>query len=217
MSPTMLSGPQLAPRSDTVKRAVIFLHGYGSNGDDLISLAPMMDLADTVFLSPNAPFAFEMYPVAAYQWFGLADRDPVRIVREIGVATPILNHYIDSVMMTHGLVEQQVALVGFSQGSMMSMYTALRREKPLAGVVAISGALKGDAALKHEIKSRPPICIIHGEMDEVVPFAAMAQAEDILKENNVPVETHARPRLGHGIDEVGIDITNAFLQRVLVR
>ncbi len=210
MASTSLSGPELAPRSGSVKRAVIFLHGYGSNGDDLLGLAPLMDLPDTQFLAPNAPFPFEFYP-GGYQWFGLADRDPARILREIIVAAPILNAFIDATMLRFGLTEENIALIGFSQGSMMSMYTALRRAKPLAGVVAISGALKGDDALAAEIQSRPPICIIHGEADEVVAFGEMAHAEKILKANNVPVETHARPRLGHGIDEVGIDIANAFL------
>ena len=209
----MLTGPELAPKSGNVKRAVIFLHGYGSNGDDLFGLAPMMMLPDTQFLSPNAPFGFEMYP-GGYQWFGLADRDPVRILKEILVAAPILNAFINATIARLGITDSDVALVGFSQGSMMSMYTALRRPKPLAGVVAISGALKGDALLTAEIKSRPPICIIHGTADDVVSFKEMGFAEEILKSNNVPVESYARPGLGHGIDEEGIAISNRFLKKV---
>ncbi|MES2985005.1 MAG: prolyl oligopeptidase family serine peptidase [Pseudomonadota bacterium] len=212
MSPTSLSGPERAPRSGTVKRAVIFLHGYGSNGDDLLSIADMMDLPDTQFLSPNAPFAFEIYP-DGYQWFGLADRDPQRILREIVIATPILNAYIDQQLARFNLAPENVALLGFSQGSMMAMYAATRRAKPLAGIVAVSGALKDAESLGEQIASRPPICIIHGEMDDVVPFTAMAHAEAALRANNVPVETHARPRLGHGIDEAGIDIAQAFLKK----
>lgn len=213
MSPTTLTGPEMKPRHGHAKRAVIFLHGYGSNGEDLLSLASYLDLPETYFLSPNAPFAFEMGYPGGYQWFGLADRDPVRIVREIKVAAPILNNFIDETMARLNLAEDKIALVGFSQGSMMSMYTSLRRPKPLGGVVAISGALKGGASLKEEITARPPICIIHGMLDEVVPFSSMKDAEDILKENNVPVETHARPQLGHSIDEKSLGIINKFLTK----
>ena len=95
MSPTLLSGPEMAPKSGTVKRLVIFLHGLGSDGQDLIGLAPMLQLPDTQFCSPNAPFPCDMAPYG-YQWFSLLDRDADRIVKEIAVAAPILDHYIDA-------------------------------------------------------------------------------------------------------------------------
>lgn len=207
----MLSGPELAPRSGAIKHAAIFLHGYGSNGADLISLAPMLDLPDTQFLSPNAPFPFEMGYPGGYQWFGLADRDPERILREIKVAAPILNQFIDTTIARFNLTDADIALVGFSQGAMMSLYASLRRPKPVGAVVAISGALKGGASLKAEITARPATCIIHGMLDEVVPFSSMKEAQLALQENNVPVETHARPQLGHSIDEESLGIITNFL------
>ena len=213
MSPTLLSGPEMAPKSGTVKRLVIFLHGLGSDGQDLIGLAPMLQLPDTQFCSPNAPFPCDMAPYG-YQWFSLLDRDADRIVKEIAVAAPILNAHIDAQMARFNLQPKDVALIGFSQGAMMSLYTAPRREKPLAGVVAISGALRGSEMLASDIRSRPPVCIIHGTADEVVPFTSMALAEQTLKANHVPVRAHARPGLGHGIDEEGIRITHDFLQEV---
>lgn len=213
MSPTLLTGPERAPQSGRVKKLVIFLHGLGSDGNDLISLADMMDLPDTQYVSPNAPFACDMAPYG-YQWFSLLDRLPSKIEAGIQIAAPILNYYIDHQIARFGLTAQDVALVGFSQGSMMSLYTAPRREQPLAGVVGISGALFGGDALGTEGKSKPPICIIHGEADEVVPFGAMGLAETALAQNGFEVEAHARPRLGHGIDERGMEITEAFLTRV---
>ncbi len=209
----MLHGPELPSRSGTTKRLVIFLHGLGADGNDLLSLAPMLDLPDTHFASPNAPYPCDMAPYG-YQWFSLQDRDPTRILPEIRRAEPILNAYIDAQMAKHKLAAKDVALIGFSQGSMMSLHTAPRRAEPIAGVVGISGALFGAELLAGEIKSRPPICLIHGTHDEVVPFVAMGAAETTLRAANVSVEAHARPRLGHGIDEEGIDITAAFLRRV---
>lgn len=213
MSPTALSGPELAAKSGITKRLVIFLHGLGADGNDLLGIAPMLGLPDTHFCSPNAPFACDMAPYG-YQWFSLLDRDPARIISEIAYAAPILNAYIDAQLARFNLQPKDVALIGFSQGSMMSLYTAPRREQPIAGVVGISGALRGSELLASDIKSRPPICLIHGTADEVVPFTSMAQAEETLKANNVPVTAHARPGLGHGIDEEGIAITIGFLKKV---
>lgn len=213
MSPTALQGPELSPESGVVKRLVIFLHGVGADGNDLLSLGDMMDLPDTQFASPHAPFQFDMAPFG-YQWFSLMDRNPDRLVEGIQIATPILNAYIDAQIAKYNLTAADVALVGFSQGSMMSLYAAPRRAEPLAGIVAISGALRGSELLANDIKSRPPVCLIHGTQDEVVPFQAMGLAEEVLKANDVPVEAHARPGLGHGIDGEALEITQAFLKKV---
>ena len=209
----MLTGPERAAQSGTTKRLVIFLHGLGADGNDLLSLAPMLELPDTHFASPNAPFACDMAQYG-FQWFSLQDRDPVRILPEIRTAEPILNAYIDAQIIKHTITAKDVALIGFSQGSMMSLHAAPRRAEPIAGVVGISGALFGAELLAAEIQSRPPICLIHGTHDEVVPFVAMGAAETTLRAANVNVEAHARPRLGHGIDEEGIDIAATFLRRV---
>ncbi len=213
MSPTSLTGPELASASGITKRLVIFLHGVGADGNDLLSIAPMLDLPDTHFLSPHAPFAFDMAPFGR-QWFSLVSRAPSRILEGIQVAAPILNAFIEAQLARFQLTAKDVALLGFSQGSMMSLYTAPRRAEPIAGVVGISGALFGPELLAHEIQSRPPVCLIHGTMDEVVPFGAMEHAEATLRANGVAVEAHARPMLGHGIDEEGIDLAAAFLKRV---
>lgn len=215
MSPTpLLIGEEIAPEFDDATRLVIFLHGLGADGHDLISIAAMLGLKNTHYLSPNAPYPCDMGPYG-FQWFSLLDRDPARIYREITVAEPILNHYIDHHSERLGIPPEKIALVGFSQGSMMSLHTAPRREKKLAGVIGISGALFGPERLGAEIKSRPPICLIHGTADEVVPFGAMDIAKNALTANGVKVGAHARPGLGHGIDPQGVELIKNFLEEVL--
>ena len=208
----MLKGPELAPASGSVKRLVIFLHGVGADGNDLLSLAPMLGLPDTQFVSPNAPFEFDMAPFG-YQWFSLMDRSPAKMLAGIQAAAPLLNGYIDALLARFALKPSQVALVGFSQGTMTALYTAYRRAEPLAGIVAFSGAMLGADTFAADVKSKPPVCLIHGEEDEVVPFGAMAHAQDALTAAGVPLAAHARPGLGHGIDEEAIDIASAFLKQ----
>lgn len=207
-----LSGPEQAPQSGEVRHLVIFLHGVGSDGNDLIALANEMAdaLPDTHFISPNAPFRFDMAPYG-YQWFSLQDRNAERIVSEMRIAAVPLQDFIDAQMTRFKLTDAQVALVGFSQGSMMSLYTSIRRANPLGAIVAFSGMLRASEA--NDVTARPPVCLIHGEWDEVVPFSAMGDAERTLRAANVPVEAHARPNLGHGIDLEGIGITTRFLRK----
>lgn len=204
-----LQGPELAPKSGNVKRLVILLHGLGSDGNDLIGLAPLMKdaLPDTQFVSPNAPFPCDMAPYG-YQWFSLQDRNSAAMLAGVQKAEPIVNAFIDAQRDRFKLEDKDVALVGFSQGTMTSLHVAPRRATPLAGVVGFSGAL-----IAVESVSKPPVCLIHGEQDDVVPFAAMAHAEKTLKAAGIPVETHARPYLPHSIDPEGLDIAQKFLRK----
>ncbi len=213
MTPS-LHGPEAAPKSGAVKRLVIFLHGVGADGSDLISLAQMMapTLPDTQFLSPNAPFKFDMAPFG-HMWFSLMERSPAKLLEGVKIAAPLLNSYIDTQRDRFKLKDADIALVGFSQGTMTALYAALRRDKPLAGVVGFSGALIGEHLLKEEATSKLPICLMHGEEDEVVPFAALAHAEKNLKLHGIDVTAHARPSLGHGIDPEGLEIATEFLKK----
>ena len=209
-----LSGPALVPPS--VKKIVVFLHGLGANGDDLISLADEFaaDLPDTAFYSPNAPFPCDMAPYG-YQWFSLQQRVESLILAGIKIAAPILNEYLDGLLKEHNLKPKDLALVGFSQGTMMSLYVAPRRPERIAGVVGYAGALIAPELLQKEIASKPPICLVHGDADMVVPYEAMSSAEVALEYNQIPCESHTRPYLGHGIDGQGIDIARKFLKKHL--
>lgn len=209
-----LTGPERASRSGKTKQLVLFLHGLGADGQDLLGLAPFFaeTLPDAHFIAPNAPQPCDMAPYG-YQWFSLRERTRETMLSGARGAAPALNRFIDEQLARFSLGAAELALIGFSQGTMMSLYTALRRPEPIAGIVGYSGALIGDAELQDEIASRPPVCLIHGTADPVVPFDAMETAKHALAANHVPLETHARPGLPHSIDEEGILLANAFLLR----
>ncbi len=216
-SPFDLEGPEFGPAAGGApKKLVLLLHGLGADGNDLIGLAPHFSrlLPSAAFVSPNAPFPCDMAPYG-YQWFSLQDRDPAAILPGVKAARPILDAFIDAQLKRFKLMEADTALVGFSQGTMMSLFTAPRRDKAVAGVVGFSGALVGAELLAQEIKSRPPILLVHGDADTMVPFQASQAAKAALSAAGFSVELHIRPGLPHGIDEQGLALGAQFLGKVL--
>ena len=211
--PPHLQGMALPPASGKPPASVVvLLHGIGADGNDLIGLAPYWSplLPDTEFVSPHAPFPCDMAPTGR-QWFSLQDRSPEAILAGIRQAAPILDHFLDELLAARGLDDSRLALVGFSQGTMMSLYTGLRRAKAPACIVGYSGALAGAALLAQEIRCRPPVLLVHGEADPVVPFTALDGAVKTLTAVGVKVESLARPGLGHSIDEEGLKRGGEFL------
>jgi phospholipase/carboxylesterase len=216
--PRSLSGPSQRPASGGKPRQlVILLHGLGADGNDLIGLAPYWAplLPEAEFLAPNAPFPCDMAPYG-YQWFSFQSRELAAIEAGVRAAAPPLDAFIDEALSARGLSERELALVGFSQGTMMSLHVGLRRASPFAGIVGYSGALIGDVTLPGEIRSRPPVLLVHGEADDVVPFTAMGMAERALKAAGIPVTTLGRPGLPHSIDEEGLRRGGAFLKEKLL-
>lgn len=212
-----LTGPVITPLSGgRPKKLVVFLHGLGADGEDLISLGQIFGqvLPDAQFVSPNAPEPCDMAPFG-YQWFSLQDRAYTAMLAGVEAAAPALNHFLDRQLEILGLNEEDMALIGFSQGTMMALYTALRRPQCCAAVVGYSGALIAPELLEAEILSRPPVCLIHGDADPVVMFDAMGAAETGLTTAGVSVESHARAGLGHGIDPEGITLAGEFLKKHL--
>lgn len=199
------------------KQLVLLLHGWGADGPNLIDLADVMApyLPDALFIAPNAPFACEVNPYG-FQWFSLMDRDPQRMLQGAREAANILNQFIDEQLKAYGLDNSKLALVGFSQGTMTGLHVALRREPAMAAFVGFSGALIGAEVLAGEIKSKPPVCLIHGELDDVVPFASMKHASDALSGVGITASTHPRPGLPHSIDIEGIKIAGEFLKKNLL-
>ena len=225
-------GPSLAPANiKDATSAAIFLHGYGSNGDDLIGLAPAFapHLPGTVFYSPHAPDAWEGGGFGGRQWFSLAGYDPELLRRDpsrMGVveermyddavkASGFLNQFIDQVASHHRLSAAKIALIGFSQGTMMALHIGLRRTEPLAGIVGFSGAMIGGSKLKGEIKSRPPVILLHGSDDPVVPVEALSEIKTVLNANGILPEAHIIPGLQHGIDQFGAARATEFLYKNL--
>lgn len=210
-----LDGPSAAPAAGgKAEQLVIFLHGIGADGNDLIGLAPYFQriLPNARFISPNAPFRFDMAPYG-YQWFSLQDSTEEARLAGARRAAPSLDAFIDAELAKDGLGEENLALIGFSQGAMMSLHVGLRRPKALAAIISYSGLLVGRAQLETEMLSKPPVMLTHGTEDPVLPFACLAQAEAGLTSLGLEVEAHARPGLPHGIDEECIRLGQDFLAR----
>lgn len=208
-----LFGPTFAPASGGApQQLVILCHGVGSDGQDLIGLAPYFAkvLPDAQFVSPNAPYPFDMAPMG-YQWFSLENPTPENRLEGTQAAAPILDTFIDSQMQLYGLDESQVALVGFSQGSMMSLHVGIRRQKQLAAIVAYSGALIGPELVANEVKSQPPILMMHGSTDDVVPPEALYEGVAVLQAAGLKVQGEMVPNLGHGLNDQSILAGMAFL------
>jgi phospholipase/carboxylesterase len=208
-----LSGPVQKPQSGgKSKQLVVLLHGYGSDGNDLIGLAPHWAalLPHAEFVAPNAPFPCEMAPFG-HQWFSLADDSQAARLAGARAAASLIDAYIDAGLKARGLDDSKLALVGFSQGTMMSLYVAPRRAKAPAAVVGYSGALIGPQELAQEIRSRPPVLLIHGDADPVVPHRELAWAQKALSEVGVPVTVETRPRVVHSIDDRGLMLGGRFL------
>jgi phospholipase/carboxylesterase len=197
------------------KSLVILLHGYGSNGDDLISLAPHWRgvLPATVFVAPNAPEPCPGAP-GGFQWWALTSADRGARASGVARAAPVLDAFIDAELARYGLTEAQLALVGFSQGTMMALHVGPRRPRTLAGIVGYSGML-AEAGVAGPAITRPPILLIHGDADPMIPLAAFYQAEAALVRDGFAVESHVSPGLGHSIDLAGLQLGGQFLANVL--
>ncbi|MCI0778847.1 MAG: prolyl oligopeptidase family serine peptidase [Chloroflexi bacterium] len=210
-----LAGPHRDPASGgPAASLVVMLHGVGASGNDLISLADRFAgaLPDTAFHAPDAPSPYADAP-AGRQWYARIPWDE----RADGVrkVEPVVNAFIDELLDGYGLDASRCVLLGFSQGSIVSIHTAPRRQAALGGVVALSGAMITGDTLEAEVASKPPFVLIHGTDDAVLPSAETEAAAAKLTAAGIPVAMHLLPGLAHGIDERGIAIATEFMQGVL--
>lgn len=212
----IISGPSVEAASGTTKSLVVLLHGYGANGDDLIGLAPPLAelLPNTVFISPNAPHPCAQNPFGGLQWFDVWEGDDYDRLAQVRIAAATVDAFIDDELERLGLKENQLALLGFSQGTMLSLHVGLRRKNAPAGILGYSGRLESPGILSDEIMARPPVMLIHGEEDPLLNISLMDSAADLLRENGVKVDTFRRPGLAHGIDQEGIKHGATFLSGV---
>lgn len=227
---TMIDGPRLSPIKGRARKLVVLIHGYGADGNDLIELGRQWSglLPDTAFAAPHAPAMIPGFPpgmMGGRQWFALDSYDPNLLRRDpkytAGIyaamqkaaeqAAPALERFLDAELKRYDLGSGDLALVGFSQGTMMALHVGLRREPAPAAILGYSGALLGGEGLEKQIRSRPPILLIHGDADEVVPIEAMHAALNALNAAGCPARFHVSPGLGHGIDGQGLALGGAFL------
>ena len=228
---SQLDGPRNLPAGGVQPDAlVVLLHGYGADGNDLIELAPhwRRRLPRAAFVAPHAPERIPGMPYG-FQWFSLAGYDPGQMRRdprqaaeiyrrmETGAiaAAGLLDSFLDAELARHGLAPGRLALVGFSQGTMMALHVGLRRPVGPAAIVGFSGALVGGDRLKSEMACCPPVLLIHGDADEVVPVTALFGAAEGLAQAGVTVRWHIAPGLGHGIEPEGLEIAGQFLAQSL--
>jgi phospholipase/carboxylesterase len=210
-----LDGPRLEPRGRAPTSLVALLHGYGANGEDLIALGDGWRrwLPESVFVAPNAPDAIPGMH-GGLQWFPLALRDPSEYWRGVMSAQPAVDRFLDEELARYRLPANRLVLVGFSQGTMMALHVGLRRATAPAGIVGYSGLLAGPEHLA-EIVARPPVLLIHGEADDLIPVSALHAAREHLAGSNLLVEWHVRPRVGHGIDPEGQVLAGHFIAAAL--
>jgi phospholipase/carboxylesterase len=214
-----LSGPSFGPAAGgKPRRLVLLLHGLGADGNDLIGLAPYWAplLPDAEFLSPHAPFPCD-FASYGYQWYSVQDRGPEMQLAGVRAAAPILDAFIDETLAGRGLAARDLALVGFSQGTVMSLFVGLRRPQPVAGIAGYSGRLAAPELLAAELRSRPPVLLVHGTEDPLIPHQETMAAEQALTAAGVPVETLICPGIGHSISEEGLARGGRFLAAVLGR
>jgi phospholipase/carboxylesterase len=212
-----LLGPSVGPSAGGAPRQiVVLLHGVGADGQDLIGLAPMLAerLPHALFVAPDGPQPCDMAPYGR-QWFSLQDRRPAALLAGVKRAAPQLDAFLDELLARHGLDESRLALLGFSQGTMTALHVAPRRRRPVAAVLGFSGALLGAEALPQEVRSRPPVMLIHGDADDVVPVDALFMAVAGLQAAEIPVQWIIRPGLSHSIDPHGIEAGGKFLASML--
>jgi len=196
---------------------VVLAHGYGANVQDLLGLAEEWapSMPDTLFLSPDAPVVCDVSPFG-YQWFSLGDWSPHAMESNIKTISDVYSNFLDQIISDSGVPDARLALAGFSQGTMLSLYVAARRKAACAGVLGYSGALLGAAGLSdRSAAARFPVRLVHGDADMVVPVSACHAAQDALEKAGFHVEASIRPWLGHGIDGEGLAMGGEFLRKVL--
>lgn len=213
---TTLESKSRPALSGTRSSLVVFLHGYGADAADLLGISDVLGphLPNTEFHAPDAPercagnpFGFQWFPIP---WLDGSSEQAAETSMEASV--DLLNGYLDHLAESTGVPAERTCLYCFSQGTMMGLHVAARREKAFAGVVGFSGRLIAPERLSVDTVSKPPVLLVHGDHDDVVPFASMGQASTALLEAGFEVYNHVMQGTGHGISPDGLSVSLAFLR-----
>ena len=215
MAMPKIDGPRLAPANGPARQLVVFLHGYGADGNDLLALGRQWQtlLPEAAFVSPNAPESCDNAP-GRYQWFALARIDPNETQRGTEAAAPALEAFLDAELERLNLSPDNLALVGFSQGTMMALHVGLRRPTPPAAIVGYSGMVVAPERLPRFANGAPPIYLQHGDQDQVIPAQALFLSAGALGAAGLPVQWRMANGLGHGIDPEGLALGGLLLAGV---
>jgi len=217
MTDSKLDGPRRRPSNGAKATSLaVLLHGVGSDGNDLIGLVPHWAdlLPGTEFVSPHGPYPYDMAPQGR-QWFSINDVSPEAMFAGVTEAASILGEFLYCELARTGISPDRLVLVGFSQGTMMSLYTALCGDLLLGGVLGYSGRMILDPSGPMITKSRPPTMLVHGDSDDLVPVTSMFEAVRQLSSNNILAQWHICEGLGHSIDQQGLAIGGRFLRDCL--
>lgn len=202
------------------QQAVVLLHGYGSDGNDLIGLAPHWQgvLPDAVFIAPNGPDQCRQL-AAGFQWFDVSFEGDRLASRQTGVlqARPVLSEFLDDLWSQTGIAPENTILAGFSQGAMMALHVGLSLERPLMGIIAFSGAFLPPEGFGTAPLAKSPVCLVHGDMDQVVDAGLSAEADEALRGAGYDVAYHVSHGVGHGIAPDGLAFATAFIERVAAK
>jgi phospholipase/carboxylesterase len=216
-----IDGPRLPPRSGTAKQLIVLLHGLGADGNDLIELGEQWRdwLPDAAFVAPHAPDPCSNVPMGR-EWFPLTLTDPREFWSGVTYAAPKLDAFLDRELARYSLPASQLGLVGFSQGAMMALHIGLRREPAPAAIIGYSGLLvleggQGPESLQRAARSKPPILLVHGGRDDVVPVEMFLVSKEALGAAGIPCQWHLTADLAHGIDEEGVRQGGLFLAQAL--
>jgi phospholipase/carboxylesterase len=214
-----LASKRRAPLSGETTSVVVLLHGYGADGADLLGLADPLGphMPDTLFVAPDAPERCKNNPFG-YQWFPIpwldgSSQEAAEASQD--VSSDLLDRFLDDLLAEEGLRPSQMILFGFSQGTMMSLHVAPRRPDPVAGVVGFSGRLLVPERLEAEAVAKPPILLVHGDADDVVPIASLREAGDTLTRAGFETYGHVMRGTAHGIAPDGLSVAFAFMREKL--
>jgi phospholipase/carboxylesterase len=214
-----INGPRVDAKNGKAKQLVVFLHGYGADGNDLIEIGRQWRglLPDAAFVAPHAPEPCAMSPMGR-QWFPLTMRDPDERWRGVMKARPVLDAFLDDELAKLGVDESKLALVGFSQGTMMALHVGLRRRRAPAAILGYSGVLVGpeqlaEATARDSKGAPPPILLAHGDQDQMIPFDALFDSAEALAKAEIPCQWHLSLGVGHGIDGGGLQHGGLFIAK----
>jgi phospholipase/carboxylesterase len=219
--PETINGPRIEAKSGRPKQLVALLHGYGADGNDLIEIGRQWRafLPEATFVAPHAPEPCGASP-AGRQWFPLTMRDPDERWRGALKARPVIDSFLDAELARLGLDDSRLALAGFSQGTMMALHVGLRRRRAPAAILGYSGVLVGperlsEASARDAAGQPPPILLVHGDQDQLIPFEAMFESAEELAKAGIPCQWHLSPGVGHGIDNSGLVHGGLFIAKCL--